>query len=275
MSGASELAYNHIPMRNFIKDAFLDWMLGEIEGWLGYTISASPLPEIMRSTHAGAISPLGGKWNFWHNPIDPPSQFTILHELMHVVLHIEGWPMWATHRSIGTNNLLDELWSRVINFPQHVIINDRMHILKSISQDEQKPAMDNNVDSVKNQEQNPPFLQQEITVEVKIHAIASAELMLSPPDLLPDRIDRNVLQKDYPQCWILADSICRDVEMHRPLDRQSGAALLYKILEMLSLPKENLRPLPSGTRYYPQFFDHMLVKIGQILDDRHTVSDRL
>ena len=250
-------------MRNFIKDAFLHWMLCEIEGWLGYTISASPLAESLHSTHAARVGRLDGKWHFQCNPSAPPSQFIMLHELMHVVLHIEGWPIWATHNSIMMDTLLDELYCRIINFPQHVIINDRMHILKSVILDEQTQAKGSIGDSEKNQERDYPVFRQEISIQTKIDALVAAEIMLSPHGILPDNIDRAVLQRDDPQCWILADSICREVERHRPLHRESGVDLLYKILETLSLTKENLRPLPSGTRYHPQCFDRILAKLCQ------------
>ena len=249
-------------MRNFIQNAVLHKILDEIENHLGYSISSAPMPFGLPGKPDAAVDVYNGKWLFLYHPGKQPSQTTLCHELMHIILGIEGWPLWASHESIEDGSADENLHDRAIYFPQHVVINARYHIVKSIILGEQRQAKDNSA----------PPLPLEIVTQVKLHALVAAEIMLSPPDTYSCSFDRNELQRDYPQSWKLADSICREVEIHRPLDRQSGVALVYKIFETLSLPKEILRPLPSGTPYDPQFFDRMLVKIGNNLDGRHTAS---
>jgi hypothetical protein len=91
-------------MKRYITDTKLLKILSMIEKWIRYPIWAVPMPEEMRRSHmaAVAVAPLfGHMWQFLHNPGElPPSQFTLCHELMHIILGIEGWPVLLTPESL-------------------------------------------------------------------------------------------------------------------------------------------------------------------------------
>jgi len=248
-------------MKRFITDDKLIEILARIEKWIRYPVCAAPMPEKMRQSHKAAVALMyGHMWHFLYREV--PSQFTLCHELMHIILGIEGWPMLSTPELLRLDRARDTLFDVLINFSQHIVINERMHLLGYKEMDELQQGQGSRPDS-NNQGQAQTALPQANSVEVKVHALHAAELLLSPQGLLLDRVDRNTLQEKYPQCWILVDAICRDVEMHRPLGRQSGVALLYSVLETLSEPKEYLRLWLSCIPHCPLFFDHMRVKINQ------------
>ena len=249
-------------MRQFIQDEKLLLILNEIEKWLGYAIPVDALPYRMWHTHGAAIGMNKAGWYYQYNPNDPASQFTLCHELMHVILGIEGWPLIATPAPLILDHARNALYDRLINFPQHVVINERMFTLGYKETDAQPQVQGNNQGS-SHEEQAQTIPQAARGVKVKTHALCAAELLLAPPGLLLAKINRNTLQAEYPQCWTLTDAICRDAERHQPLDRQSGVDLLYSVLDIISEPKENLRPLLSCIPHCPQFFDRMVAKLGQ------------
>jgi hypothetical protein len=249
-------------MRDFIKDAFLLRVLDEIEAWLGCEIVSMPLPSDMHSTHAAAVGMCpDGTWCFSHNPGDPPSNFTLCHELMHVVLGIEGWPFWKP-TELFVESEREKLLNAAINFPQHVVINSRMNQMGHIEPDQQWPEDGSSADRVQDQPAPQPIRLPLLDLRVKTQAILVAERLLSPTGFFANRVCRNVLQQDFPHILSLADAICEDVAMHQPLDRQSSASLLQSVLEKVSEPKGILKPLPSGKKYYLHFFDDMIAKLA-------------
>lgn len=79
-------------MENFIHHKKIAYLLNEIDSYLGYHIQAIPMHPLESAYRQCGVQLVDGKWTFQYVPGDIPSQDIICHELMHIVLSIQGWP---------------------------------------------------------------------------------------------------------------------------------------------------------------------------------------
>jgi hypothetical protein len=82
-------------MRQLINNIKLHSILNTIENTLGYQINAEAMPEENEKFAAGSINYNLNlqQWIFLYKASNKFDQTTICHELMHLVLLFEGWPL--------------------------------------------------------------------------------------------------------------------------------------------------------------------------------------
>jgi hypothetical protein len=79
-------------LRDFIQDTRLLAALDLIEGYLGMPVAVKASTEVEIAGVQHKLPSTG--YIFWYNPnADYVHKGVIFHELMHISLHIEGWPV--------------------------------------------------------------------------------------------------------------------------------------------------------------------------------------
>jgi hypothetical protein len=226
-------------MKTYIQDKTLLFVLASIEKQLGYEVSSALLPEQQRDLMGGAVDMSHGQWRFLYNPTDYPSQLVMCHELMHIVLWIEGWPAWKVFPFAIRDRIDGLLYDFIINMPQHIAISRMVVDLGYTEREKAERDMDKLAQKMKEKSVVPQYHQ---APWLKIQAIGVAELLLVLSDPLAKKHFRISLQQSRPLMLSLVDTICEAVLKRQPLDSQSYECLVYDILELLQMQKETLRP---------------------------------
>jgi hypothetical protein len=238
-------------MRQYIQDRKLHSILTAIETHLGYTISAVILPKNMHKTHGAAVGIENGKWQFQYNPGDYPSHATLCHEMMHVILSIEGWHVWQIFPFVPDGYFEILSYDFALTLPQHFCINRRVEVLGYMEREEFEKDMCNFAHAIQEKQPVPPAHQVHF---YRIQVLSIAHLFLAPSAHRAKVSFRNALQQHRPRMLSLVDSICEVVLKWQPLDSQSSEYLVYDILEALGMRKEILRPSQLDNIYFPDFF---------------------
>jgi hypothetical protein len=241
-------------MRRYIRDDKLHAVLTALEDWYGYAFGAAELTGQMRKTHRAAMDRKEGKWIFLHNPDDPPSHVSLCHEMMHIVLFIEGWPAWEVFPLSIKDSIDNMFFDFLLNFAQHILISQRVEVLGYTEADRIEKDMDKF--ALSNREKQTVHLHHHLPW-LRIQALIVSELLLAQSDLHAKKRFRNFLQQYRSQMLLLADAICDAVAKRQPLDWQSSEYLVYDILEMLEMPKGILRPLRSDNICHDFFRAHI------------------
>jgi len=83
-------------MRSFTQNPKILAIIDLVERQLGYPIQLSLLSAAEFRMMTGGVQRRSGMWTFLHYPGHTYTDATLCHELMHISLHIEGWPILQT-----------------------------------------------------------------------------------------------------------------------------------------------------------------------------------
>jgi hypothetical protein len=84
-------------MRRFTQDEKILAFIDIVEKQLGYQIPISTLTEYQFKRMPCGVQRRDGKWIFCYYPGESYTSSLLCHELLHIVLVIEGWPYILVH----------------------------------------------------------------------------------------------------------------------------------------------------------------------------------
>jgi len=236
-------------MRNLITDAKLEKILDKIEETLGYKIQAKIMPAEHRELASCSINIENNIFSFWYIDEDIPIQQTLCHELIHIVLFLEGYPAfilndpsWETWQyrtqivSMLSNLVLHiEVWkiTDALGFREH----DYYHLYDLLA------AVENLTLCVK-----------ALDPRITLHGQAAylAQGLLSPAEEGIKTKVRLAAMEKMPRALELADAICLVFDKYLPLSPQACVSALGDILDIIGCPREILLPVfpPVVDMYY-------------------------
>jgi hypothetical protein len=227
-------------MRDLITDFKLLKIADYIEHLLGYQIEAEIMPDDHRFLASASMQLQNEKFNFWYIEEEPPIQPMVCHELMHIILFLEGFPTfiltdpywypseYRTQTICMISNLVLhikvwELTSRLgFNEHEHYILDDLLAEVKAAT--------------LFQKARNPQII-------LPAQGAFLAQGLLCPAADETKKKIREAAKQTMPRALELADAICGVFSEYTPLVPKTCADALYKILDLITCPREILRPV--------------------------------
>lgn len=219
-------------MRRIVIDKKLLHLLDEIEQVMG-PISLGVMPQEHRilARCSMQFDPNKG-WVLLHIPESETSQATLCHELAHLILLIEGWPVFHIDSPLPKSDYLRQAVSLLTNLVLHI---DVWKIVRELGFDE-RPDYQSDQDYLISQVQESRYLwdahPQEIT---PIRAANIAQSLLCPSEPRAQKQLRDAATQTMPESLGLADSILHIFERLSPLSPKASAEALSEILGLLRI----------------------------------------
>ncbi|MFS1582929.1 MAG: hypothetical protein ACL7AY_09005 [Candidatus Arsenophonus phytopathogenicus] len=219
-------------MRKLITDKKLLFLLDEIEVILG-PVSLGIMPQEQRVLARCSMQFNSGKgWTLLHIPESETSQATLCHELAHLVLLIEGWPVFLIDSHLPASDYLIQTVSMLKNLVLHI---DVWKIVKNLGFDE-KPDYKTEIDYLISQVQESHLLIDALPTEILHFRTAYlAQGLLCPSELETRTQLHNAASCTMPKALELAGSIIQVFERLSPLSQQLSAEALSEICGLLQI----------------------------------------
>lgn len=181
-----------------------------------------------------------GRWEFHHIPENALTASCICHELMHICLYLEGWPIFYRKINIVEGSYEHIILSLLLNTVQHVELWDRVRIL-GYDNDVQNEIHDVQFVLLPRLRDGSLYSQAPSMPRSSLIAACLTQALLSPLPRQVKREIRRVAQQKFPRPMELCLALSDLLDKARPLSGQSSVEVLRKSCEVVSLPKESLR----------------------------------
>jgi hypothetical protein len=227
-------------MRRFIKDPKLAVILERLEIWWNKRIVAVPMPAVSRTMLIAALQWVNNAWQFQYRPDTPPTQETICHELMHLVLATEGWPIWIRPDGIPTGSPEHRIFNAAMNISQHAKVYKMVSDLRYSERAAHDPDIRSMVDLLlegRYFHDLPPKQQTDLTT------LYSVESLISHASRPRKRELRRILEKMNPKALERASAIVLYLETHQQHGAQENASVLQNILDIIQWQRGNPQPV--------------------------------
>lgn len=251
------MAFQYV--RDFVEDKKLHLLLDDIEAFVGYRLTATPMPESYRPKAHASIGQHGDEsFDLWYIESELPDQTTLCHELGHVVCWLSGA---VTSYDINPSpvrycsNLITEGRRKIWEYMQHVPV----HSFVAAMGYEERPLFD---PVVRDALDSPHSI---LKIDSRVESQALANLgrvvpgslnlgadqmfyltgfllrLLSLPQQSETRADLHRLASSCcPQALARASAILEDRGERLLLDPEDYRAHLQAIFRIAGLPSGNL-----------------------------------
>lgn len=238
-------------MENFIHHKKIAYLLNEIDSYLGYHIQAIPMHPLESAYRQCGVQLVDGKWTFQYVPGDIPSQDIICHELMHIVLSIQGWPVIAART--GLPSPVHTVLGLLAPIGEHTCIYGMVSALGY-------NPIPNDAGSTPKDLIHSMIGQQLVAAFAPVQrpyagAIFLCEALLSPHS--EEDFDNIILsaQKWMPESYLMAIRMASIYKNNFPITPDNHISTLREAMGVVALPEDIVAPI------YPQ-------KIGQNFFDK-------
>lgn len=230
---------DNILFRDLIADNRLLKLLDAVEGYFGYIIKTDQI-SIEHKKNAVMSMHLSedGKFLLLYDRNEEINQAVLCHELMHMVLWIEGWPAWCVDESWMFLPVQKEVMTTLKNLVLHLEV---WPLVAQYGFDE-IGAYNTEVlvDSLRDNTQPPQWMHPDMALAVSAVNLAQGLLQPEKQDI-KDEI-RDLAAKNIPQSLAVADSIVTSLQSHFPLSPQGCLEAFQSILEIIQAPRNILWP---------------------------------
>lgn len=230
---------NYMELRELITDAFLMSFLDTLEATLGYTIGCAEMSKEKQEFARCSVSFTSEqKWILLYIDDAPPSQATLCHELVHILMWTEGWPAFILRQEeMNPNDIAYHGWNGTLQMLTCLILHiDLWKSVKDFGFDETE-----DYDSL-----GTNFLPKVVDCDFfnylppligrSIQAVHIAEGLLCPARDELKSLLRSAAIRTMPQALELADSICAVFEKHKPLSPQNCDVAFREVLKLINVP---------------------------------------
>lgn len=229
-------------MRSLLTNNKLIYLLDEIESKLG------PIHIGEMSREHSEIARCSMSWypeKGWHLLVPrniPPSQSTICHELAHLVLLIEGWPIFIINNLIQHRTPEYETFSMLTNLILHIDVWD---IVKKMGYDElqdYRPGLESLINDIDNKS---IFNLTHPDLMTSFRAAYIAQALLGPKD------DELIIKLEYtsiksmPTEFELAQDIVDIFQKYVPLNPEKCLDCFSEVLRKLNLNTELFKAITN------------------------------
>jgi hypothetical protein len=226
-----------------------------VEKQLGYQIQISPLSKEEFDMMPCGVQLRDKKWTFLYFPGESYTSSLLCHELMHIVLEIEGWPTFSLH--IDTQKFSDTKYiSGVLSnlFPHAEIWKRGIQLGFSESNTWNEDIDKNIVPKVNKKLLAAKSARPELQIQYQATCLAYA--LLSPASRPVKRRLKKCACLNLPQAFEQANAICRLHSEYEKSFPQSLEIALKRVLEIVKMPAETLL-LEFPSTASPELFSHM------------------
>lgn len=237
-----------LMMRDFVMAPSLLLLLKSIEEALGYEIFASPMSEQHNLVAEGcSINILNDIPTFLYTLGLKIPEDILCHELMHIVLYIEGFP------GFGIINFLTEEHAdyQILSMVYHISLHLKVWELTEKFGFSESARYDSNIST----ELIPAVEAKNLFIGCYPEIVrAGVATYLANGFLCPCAKEtkgrlREAATKSYPQFVALADAICLTYEKSLPLSPKSCCEAVLTVLGLIGAPRGYLQP---GFSSHPQ-----------------------
>ncbi len=235
-----------LMMRNFITNSRLLTLLQTIEDTLGHEIYATPIPEKHNLVAEGYSVNISGEIpTLLYTPGKKIPEDILCHELMHLVLYIEGFPGFGIPTFIEENHADYQILSMVY----HISLHLKVWELTEKFGFSERERYDSNISAELIPAVEARSLFAGIWPEMVRAGVAIylANGLLCPCAEATKARLREAAKKSYPQFVELTDTICQVYEKSLPLSPRSCCEGVLAVLRLIGAPIGHLRP---------EFFSH-------------------
>ncbi|HHW7209483.1 TPA: hypothetical protein ACU15Y_002577 [Escherichia coli] len=219
-------------MRSLLTDEKLINLVDEIEKHLG-SISVGQMSEeqneIARCSMAYSSD---AGWTLLTSARDSLTPPTICHELAHLVLVIEGWPIFSVHDSIPHRTPEYEVLKMLSNLIQHIDVWD---IVRGCGFDETTDYTPGLEQLIMDIEGNNMFNSCRPELITSFRAAYIAQALLGPStETLINRLESSA-SRTMPEALSLAQNVVNIFNRYKPLDPQKCIECFTEVLYALNL----------------------------------------
>jgi hypothetical protein len=256
-------------MRRLIKDEKLLAVLGVIEEEIKHDIVEAEMSEEMAALYTCGVSRHEGQWLFLHETNRVYSDTTLFHELMHVILWIEGWPNYYIRQYYTRKNPeyhekwrgLDKMAELAVNILQHPTIWQRGNQYGYSEMDEwnRQVSDDEMFSGHHTTEWEDRFVEEYLIGGQALHL---AHAMLSPAALKLKSDLKRQAQSHLPKAFQIVEHICCVQEQLGKFFPESFDDARKKVFEATNMPQDILMPDPfDRPPPYPLFFSERILSV--------------
>lgn len=187
-------------MRRLITDPGLVKVIEHIEYFLGYRIPCHFLPKGSITSCQMDRGSKSHKWEFYTWEGNPVRQASLGHELMHLVLWFEGWPIIAIEDGAEMNSEQAAIFCSLRSTVLHSEVwklNDMLGLCEDIEHNRLATAI---------------YLRETLAPETRGDSFAASELInvfMGPASDASKTKVREIVRKNNPDAIIKADEICK------------------------------------------------------------------
>ena len=227
--------------QDFIANEKLIFLLYEIENFLGYKIKASVMPSEHRKYARLSVSKNeDNKWTLHYIPDLPQGEATFCHELMHLVLWIEGYPGFLFDERWISLNLQREIIYMLSNLVLHINVWNMTYQYGFDESNDYK--IEDLIKSVR-EDTPPPNVQTDILLAVSSSMLAQGLLM--PATAEEKQELRDVATKKILNSLKYADLMISTLHQFFPLTPESTINALQALFDVIHAPKGIINPIFS------------------------------
>ena len=242
---------------DLIQDSSLLSLLEVIEAYYGYKIKAKPLSADHKQQAIMSISvDKNGQWTILYDDNSAIKPQIFCHEMMHMVLWIEGWPSFSLNLKMPFfYSYQFELSQTISNLVLHPQV---WNLVAQYGYDERGCYETNRtILSLKNDDK-PPILMAE-KIATAFCSVSIAQGLLQPEfEETKDEL-RLLASQKHPQEYAKAESIVLALSLRKVSCPQLCLTALKNVLDIIELPRESL--VPSYIDHAcPTFRDRILPK---------------
>lgn len=234
---------DNILFRDLIADNRLLKLLDAVEGYLGYIIKTDQI-SIEHKKNAVMSMHLSedGKFLLLYDRNEEINQAVLCHELMHMVLWIEGWPVLCVDESWMHLPVQKEIMDKISNLVLHLEV---WPLVEKYGFDE--TGLYNSDVLVESLKKDVPPQWMEPGMALAVSGVSIAQGLLQPePQGVKDEI-RQIAAQRIPRSLAVADSIVDVLQAHRPLSQYGCLVAFEAVLETIQAPKGIQRPIYINT----------------------------
>lgn len=236
-------------MRHLIKNKKLAHILDIVEETLGYPIKAASLDSSDKGVYSAAVVLKNNFWELQYTNGTKISDDVLCHELLHIILFLEGWPLVFLHQRIGASSPERLLLCQIFDHLQHSVLWERVIKLGYTNEEVEEYK-----EFLQPGRMRATYLHYPQPLREKLRACMLQPVILLPmPELLKSKI-LGLASREIPAAYNHAVAINNSLSDFFPLNPQSYQKAIEKNIEMLSMPKDSLKcEFPTGT--YPNLFE--------------------
>jgi hypothetical protein len=245
-----------------IIDQKLIVLIDSIEEYFGYKIEKRIMPTDHQSLARCSIALIEEKWVLLYIPNTQISQSTLCHELMHLVLFIEGFPAFRIAEFWKHTDIRNQILHMLCNLILHVDVwNLTKHYGFDESHDYESDIINLLIPQIKN---GTLSLFGETNLEVVFvgRACYIAQSLLCPINSdIKNKIvvfSEVYMKNEYK----MAIAICKVFDEYHSLSPNDYIGILNKILDIINAPHEIVQ-IVFPERFIPNFRKRFLIPINQ------------
>ena len=230
------------------------YLLDIIEEWLGYPIATSPMPQEHKALARCSMSRDNGRWFLLLDTAGTSSPSTLCHELMHMVLFAEGFPAFSIPPIWRYNDYRNQVLQMLCNLVPHLEV---WRLTEAYGFSEATDYDPGNRELLRLVQSSLFVTDAEPNLAFVVRGTYLAQGLLCPGLEGTHKRLRDAAYSTMPRALELADSILSVFEHNPPVSPPACEAGLYRIFEILQVPKEILT-VSYADKILPNAREHIL-----------------